>query len=145
MDDVAAAGGLAGGAQLLRGPLGPRGGAEVLEQRQRGAQVLAGVDPAAGAAQVLAEGQVGAGPVGQPQASRRARRGRRREVRLGVVAVGEQRPAVLDDGDRGSASPVPSANSSSSSSQVRSDVAPAGPDGGVEQVEGGHPAQQRQP
>src|SRR5689334_24450134 len=61
--DVAAAGGFAGGAQLLRGARGPPCGPEVFEYFERGAQVCAGLDPAAGAAQVLAVAEVDARPV----------------------------------------------------------------------------------
>src|SRR5690242_16595668 len=61
--DVAAAGRLPGGAQLVRGAGGPPRGPEVLKHLERGAQVRAGIDPAAGAAQVLAVAEVDAGPV----------------------------------------------------------------------------------
>src|SRR3954453_1623224 len=129
---VAAPGGLPGGAQLGRGPLGPRDGTEVLEQRQRGAQMLTGVDPAAGTPEVLAGGQVGAGPGGQPGRvgggggrARSASRGesacpasaRAKWVSASPSPASSARPCSTTAVAAGE--PVPAANCSSSASQVR--------------------------
>src|SRR3954453_8531835 len=91
--DVAAAGGLPGGPQLLRGPGGPPGGAEVLEHLERGTQVRARVHPAPGAAQVLAVAEVDAGLI-EAVVGGIGVLDRLLELRLGGRAAGEQRTAV---------------------------------------------------
>jgi hypothetical protein len=94
---VAAARGFPGGAQFLTCPLGPRPGADVVEDGKGGAQVRAGVDPATGATQVLAVGEPGASRIDATQRACVVRE-RGLEVRSGEVVRREQRVAVGGDG-----------------------------------------------
>src|SRR5947207_11401718 len=97
--DVAAAGGFAGGAQLLRGARGPPRGAEVVEYFERGAQVGAGIDPAAGAAQVLAVAEVDARPV-EPARGGASVLDRLLELLGRVRVIGQQGASVCGGGTR---------------------------------------------
>src|SRR5689334_15642823 len=101
--DVAAAGGLTGGAQLVRGAGGPPRGPEVLAYLERGAQVGARIDPAAGAAQVLAVAEVDARPV-EPARGGASVLDRLLELLWRVRVTGQQR-APVGGGGAGPARP----------------------------------------
>ena len=89
---VAPARGLAAGAQLAAGALGPQGGAERLEALERGAQVGPRPRAAAQAAQELAEGELGARLLERaPGALVHRERGREQALGLGRVLASSAR------------------------------------------------------
>ena len=88
--DVALAGGLAGGVELARGPVGERLGAHPGEELVRGAQLRAAVEPAAAPPQPLAVEQVRASEV-RARACAGQALDRLAMGRLGLLALQQQR------------------------------------------------------
>ena len=141
--DVALAGSLAGGAQLLGRAVGERFGVQVAEGLQGAPQVLAGVDATLGAAQPLAVGEVDAGLVqpatGALVVGQRVLRTAPR--RLAGVASRHGAPV----GDRGQR-PRPAGGLGELGELVdprAGQVGFAGSDGCVDALDGGHPGQDR--